>query len=163
DGDGVELLGDPARLLDLARHQLAEVLEVDVAGDELGERVDHRDDRFAEIGIGHAGCPPEPAGPRHVAAVRGGARAILRHGWPLPGGAAMADKCPLARDIASLILPARAAACWRHIVAPAVLRSARDAKRVPVSLVHTAATSSVCSPPPLWGGVRGGGGRLGHR
>src|SRR5262249_20900525 len=98
-------------------HQLAEVLEVDVAGNELGERVDHRDDRLAEVGIGHAGRPPEPTGSRHVAAVRGGARAILRHGWPLPGGAAMADKCPLARDIASLILPARAAACWRHIVA----------------------------------------------
>ncbi len=31
DRDGVELLGDAARLLDLARHQLAEILEMDMA------------------------------------------------------------------------------------------------------------------------------------
>ena len=31
DGDGVELLGDAARRLDLARDQLAEVLQMDVA------------------------------------------------------------------------------------------------------------------------------------
>jgi hypothetical protein len=36
DGDGVELLGDAAGLLDLPRHQLAEVLQVDVAGHERG-------------------------------------------------------------------------------------------------------------------------------
>ena len=37
DRDGVELLGDPANLFDLPRHQLAQVLEVDVAGHELGK------------------------------------------------------------------------------------------------------------------------------
>ena len=37
DRDGVELLGDAAGLLDLARHQLAEVLQMDVARHELGE------------------------------------------------------------------------------------------------------------------------------
>ena len=37
DGDGVELLGDAAGRLDLARHELAEVLQVDVARHELGE------------------------------------------------------------------------------------------------------------------------------
>ena len=40
--DGVEFLGDAARLLDLPRHELAEILEVHVAGHELGERVDDR-------------------------------------------------------------------------------------------------------------------------
>ena len=39
DRDGVEFLGDAAGLLDLARHQLAEVLQVHVARHELGERV----------------------------------------------------------------------------------------------------------------------------
>ncbi len=39
DRDGVELLGDAARRLDLARDQLAQVLEVDVARHELGEGV----------------------------------------------------------------------------------------------------------------------------
>src|SRR5690606_40877869 len=37
--DGVEFLGDPACGLDLARHQLAEILQVDVGGHELRERV----------------------------------------------------------------------------------------------------------------------------
>ena len=37
DGDGVEFLGHAAGRLDLARDQLAEVLQVDVAGHELGE------------------------------------------------------------------------------------------------------------------------------
>ena len=80
DGDGVEFLGDAAGLLDLARHQLAEVLQVDVAGHELGEGVDHRDDRLAEILVLHAGRAPEAAGAGHVAAVGGGAGAIGGHG-----------------------------------------------------------------------------------
>ena len=41
--------GDAARPLDLARHELAEVLEVHVPRDELGEGVGDRDDRLAEI------------------------------------------------------------------------------------------------------------------
>ena len=49
DGDGVELLGDAAGRLDLARHQLAEVLQMHMAGHELGEGIDHGDDRLAEI------------------------------------------------------------------------------------------------------------------
>ncbi|MDF5827735.1 hypothetical protein P4233_06965 [Pseudomonas aeruginosa] len=39
DGDGVEFLGHAAGLLDLAGDQLAEVLQVHVAGHELGEGV----------------------------------------------------------------------------------------------------------------------------
>ena len=37
DGDGVELLGHAAGRLDLPRDHLAQVLQVDMAGDELGE------------------------------------------------------------------------------------------------------------------------------
>ncbi len=73
DRDRVELLGDAAGRLDLARNQLAEILQMDVAGHELGERVDHRDDRLAEIAILHAGGAPQAAGAGHVAAVGGGA------------------------------------------------------------------------------------------
>ena len=61
DGDGVELLGDAARRFDLAGDQLAEVLEVDVAGHELGEGIDHRDDRLAEVAFLHAGGAPKSA------------------------------------------------------------------------------------------------------
>ena len=82
DRDGVEFLGDAAGLLDLPRHQLAQVLEVDMARHELGEGVHHRDDRLAEIGILHARGPPEAAGPGHVAAMGGGARTIGWHGFP---------------------------------------------------------------------------------
>ena len=73
DGDGVELLGDAAGRLDLARDQLAEVLQVHVARHELGEGVDHRDDRLAEIAVLHAGGAPEAARAGHVAAMGGGA------------------------------------------------------------------------------------------
>ena len=80
DGDGVELLGDAARRLDLARDQLAEILQVDVAGHELGEGIDHRDDRLAEVAVLHAGGAPKSARAGHVAAVRGGAGAQSGHG-----------------------------------------------------------------------------------
>ena len=78
DSDGVELLGDPAGAFDLARHELAEVLQMDMARHELREGVHDGDDRLAEIAVLHAGGAPEAARSRHVAAVGGGARAI---GW----------------------------------------------------------------------------------
>jgi hypothetical protein len=70
DGDGVELLGHAADAFDLARDQLARVLQVHVAGHELGERIGDRDDRLVEVAIGHAGGAPQRAGAGHVAAVR---------------------------------------------------------------------------------------------
>ena len=79
DRDGVELLGDAAGLLDLARDELPEVLEVDVAGHELGERVGDGDDRLAEIAVLHAGGAPQAAGAGHVAAVGRRSRTIWRH------------------------------------------------------------------------------------
>jgi len=94
--DGVELLGDPARRLDLARDELAEVLEVHVPRHELGETVDHRDDRLAEIVVLHPRRAPQPARAGHVAAMGRGAGAVGGHFWafglaslvrPIPDGA----------------------------------------------------------------------------
>ena len=77
--DGVEFLGDTARLLDLARHQLPHVLEMHMAGHELGERIGDRDDRLAEVAFGHAGGAPQGACTGHVAAMRGGTRTVSGH------------------------------------------------------------------------------------
>lgn len=58
DRNGVEFLGDTASAFDFARDELAEVLQVHVAGHELGERVHHGNNRLAEILILHAGGAP---------------------------------------------------------------------------------------------------------
>ena len=55
--------------LDFTGNQLAEILEVDVAGHELREGIDDSDDRLAEIAVLHAGGAPKAARARHVAAV----------------------------------------------------------------------------------------------
>ncbi len=60
DGDRVEFLGDTAGRFDLARDELAEILEVDVAGHELGEGIHHRNDRLAEIR--NPSCPSRAKG-----------------------------------------------------------------------------------------------------
>ena len=80
DGDRVELDAPAPRRVDDFLPALADVVEMDVAGHELGETVGDRDDRLAEIGIGHAGGAPEGAGSGHVAA--GGRRpaSISLHG-----------------------------------------------------------------------------------
>ncbi len=82
-GDGVEFLGYATGFLDLTSNQLAHVLQVDVAGNELGEGVGHGDDRLVEIFILHTSGAPQCAGTRHVAAGGGGLGTILRHGAPL--------------------------------------------------------------------------------
>src|ERR1019366_2742267 len=46
-----ELLGDAAGGLDLARDELAEVFQMDMARHELREGIGDRDDRLAEVGI----------------------------------------------------------------------------------------------------------------
>ena len=79
-GDGVEFLGDAACGFDLARHQLPKVLEMHVAGHELGEGIGDGDDRLAEITVFHAGCAPKAARAGHVAAVSRSPGAIGRHG-----------------------------------------------------------------------------------
>src|SRR3546814_10961584 len=74
--DRVELLADAAGLLDLLDHHLAEILEMNVAGHELSERVGDRDDRLLEVAIVHAGGAPERTGARHVATGGTGAGTI---------------------------------------------------------------------------------------
>jgi hypothetical protein len=79
DRDGVEFLGYAAVLFDLAGDQLAQVLQVHVAGHELGEGVGDGDDRLLEVFVLHAGGAPQRAGTGHVAAVRGSFRAVIGH------------------------------------------------------------------------------------
>ncbi len=80
DGDGVELDAEAAGRVDDLLHALADVVQVDVAGDELREAVGDGDDGLLEVGVGHAGGAPQGAGPGHVAAVRRGAAAVAFHG-----------------------------------------------------------------------------------
>src|SRR5690606_28825433 len=80
DRDGVELACHAARLADRLRHDLAEILEVYVAGDELGVRVGDRDDRLAEVAVGHPGRSPQGTRPGGVTAVGGGSGTQSRHG-----------------------------------------------------------------------------------
>ncbi len=78
-GYGIELFGHAAGGFDLAGHQLAQILEVDVTRYELGEGVDHGYDGLAEILVCHASGAPEGAGPGHVTSVGGGGGSQLRH------------------------------------------------------------------------------------
>ena len=104
DRDGVEFLGYAARGLDLARDQLAEVLEVHVAGHELGEGIGDRDDRLAKIAVLHAGCAPKAARAGHVTAMGGSAGAIRRHdrAW---GSKRSRDMCARVRRRETHIVP----------------------------------------------------------
>jgi hypothetical protein len=79
DRDRVELPPDAARLGHRAGDQATEVFEVHVPRHELGEAVGDRDDRLAEIVVGHAGGAPQGAGAGHGATMRGGPRPQLRH------------------------------------------------------------------------------------
>ncbi|KPY72918.1 Two component transcriptional regulator, winged helix family [Pseudomonas savastanoi pv. fraxini] len=79
DRNGVEFLGHATGALDFTRDQLAHVLEVDVAGYELGEGVGDGDDRFLEVFVLHARGAPQGTGAGHVAAVGGRFRAVIRH------------------------------------------------------------------------------------
>ena len=80
DRDGVELLRHPAGGFDLAAHELPEILQVDVAGHELGERVRDGDDRLGEVVVGHAGGAPERSGAGLISSLGGGLTAELGHG-----------------------------------------------------------------------------------
>jgi len=59
--DGVELLRHRARLVDLLGHEIAERLEMDVAGHELGVGVGDGDNGLDEVRLGGAGGPPQGA------------------------------------------------------------------------------------------------------
>ena len=79
DRDGIEFLGYTARFLDFARDKLAKILQMHMAWHELGEGIDDRNDRLAEILVFHTGRAPKAAGTCHVAAMRGSAGAINGH------------------------------------------------------------------------------------
>ena len=68
-GDRVELASHPAGLGDGVRDEAAHVPEMDMTGYELGETVGDRDDRLAEVVVGHAGRAPQGAGAGHGATV----------------------------------------------------------------------------------------------
>ena len=73
DGDRVELPRHAARRPHRPGDDVAHVLEVHVAGHELGVGVGDGDDRLAEIVVGHAGGAPERTRSGGVAAVGGDA------------------------------------------------------------------------------------------
>jgi len=77
-GDGIELLADAARAFDLLDDQLAEVLQVHMARNELGEGIGHGNDGLVEVLVLHAGGAPQGAGAGHVAACGAGTGAV---GW----------------------------------------------------------------------------------
>jgi hypothetical protein len=72
--DGVELAGDRPGRADRVGHDLADLAQVHVAGDELGEAVGYRDDRPADVLAGDTRGTQQGARPRHVPAVRDSAR-----------------------------------------------------------------------------------------
>ena len=72
DGDGVELLGDAACALDLTGDELAQILEVNVAWDELGKGVGDGDDGLAKVAVLHSGGAPEAARAGHIASMSRG-------------------------------------------------------------------------------------------
>src|SRR6202012_1132840 len=74
DRDRVELTGDRTGRPDRVRDHPADVLQVDVAGNELGEAVGYRHDGPPDVLTGDAGSPEQGPAPRHVPAVRDSAR-----------------------------------------------------------------------------------------
>ncbi len=83
DRDGIELLRHATCLLDLARHQLTHIFQMNMPRHKLGKRIGDGDDRLAKIAVFHAGGAPQCAGAGHVAAMGGGFGAIVGHGRPL--------------------------------------------------------------------------------
>ena len=79
NGDGVEFFGNAAGFFDFTGNQLAHIVQVHMAWDELGEGVGNGDNRFAEVGFHDAGRTPQCARARHIAAVGRGFGAVFRH------------------------------------------------------------------------------------
>ncbi len=77
DGDGVEFGAPAARGVDHLLHPLANLVQVDVPGHELGEAVDDGDDGLFEISLAHSVGAPEGARACHAASVGRGVTAIL--------------------------------------------------------------------------------------
>ena len=98
DRDRIEFLGDAAGGLDLARNELAKILEVNMPRHELREAIGDGDDRLAEIVVLHPRRAPQAAGAGHVAAMRAGAGTIMRHEMIFPAQWGIAQhyraRCP---------------------------------------------------------------------
>ena len=62
DRDGVEFFGNTAGLLFPVR-RVGPILKMHVAGHELSKRIDDRNNRFAEVGVFHAGWRQSPRAP----------------------------------------------------------------------------------------------------
>ena len=58
-GNGVEFFGNATSSFNFTRDQLTQIFEVNVTRYELREGIHHRNNRFAEIAIFHAGGAPE--------------------------------------------------------------------------------------------------------
>ena len=78
DRNGVELDAPATGRVDGLLHLLPDVVQVHVAGDELGEAIGDGDDRLLEVGVVHARRPPERSRARHVAPRGRGAASISR-------------------------------------------------------------------------------------
>ena len=72
-GNGVEFGRIAAQALDFGLDQLAGLMQMRMAGDELGEGIHHRDDRFSHLFRFHARRSPEGAGACHPASLEGDA------------------------------------------------------------------------------------------
>ena len=77
--DRVELAGHRPGGADRGGDDLADLAQVHVSGNELGEAVGHRDDRLADVLAGDPGGPQQGPGARHVPAVRDGPGSKRRH------------------------------------------------------------------------------------
>ena len=80
DGDRIELDAPASGGVDDFLDSLTDVVEMHVAGDELGETIGDGDDRLREIRVGHAGGAPERACARHVSSGGCSTAAISLHG-----------------------------------------------------------------------------------
>ena len=79
-GDGVEFFGNRACFFNFAGNKLPHVVQVHMAGHELGERVGDGDDGLAKVAVGNACGAPKGARACHVASVGGGFGAVVGHG-----------------------------------------------------------------------------------
>ena len=80
DGDRIKLDAPAARSVDDLLDALAHVVEMNVAGDELGKAIGDRDDRLRKVGVGHARRAPERAGASHISSCGGCSASISLHG-----------------------------------------------------------------------------------
>ena len=80
NGNGVELLRHAAGFADGIGHDVADVFEVDVAGDELGKGVGDGNDRLAKVALLGAGSAPQRARTGCLTANGGDFRAERVHG-----------------------------------------------------------------------------------